>query len=224
MVRKPIQNFKDNIKEVETLLAIHEALTGEKPGRRDYYVAVLNRSGVVLLVACWEVFIEDLADKTFSALLAKAQNPSYFPKEVQKLFVKYIKEDKNELRVLELTGNGWKGTFKQYKAAMAKQFLGGFNTPSAENIDKLFANLIGLNKMSKSWSRPRTTPADARLRLRRLIKLRGDIAHRVKSKKPIHKATVKKHVEFIRRLAEHSNTRVDHYLKSLKSKHGITSQ
>jgi len=216
MIKKPLQNFHENIKEVEVLFAIHKALTGVKRGRRDHYVAVLNKSSVVLLVACWEAFIEGLANETFSVLLAKATNPFHFPKEVQKCLSRYVKEDKNELKVLELANNGWKDIFKQYKIANTKKFLGGFNTPSAKNIDDLFTKLIGLNNLSKSWSWHTITPASARRRLERLIKLRGDIAHKVKSKRPIHKGAVQKHVEFIERLANHSNTRVDNYLKSLK--------
>lgn len=158
MVRKPLQTFQENLTEVKNLLAIHTSLTGQYPGRRHPAVAVLNRSGIVLLVACWEAFVEDLADKTFSAVLRKAQNPFYFPKDVQKLIAKYLKEDQNELKVLELAGKSWKGIFKQYRIEKSGRFIGGFNTPSAKNIDKLFAELIGLPDLSKCWSWHRITP------------------------------------------------------------------
>jgi hypothetical protein len=41
-----------NVVEVESLLKIHRKLTGPGPGRR--HVEVLNKSGIVVLVACWE--------------------------------------------------------------------------------------------------------------------------------------------------------------------------
>lgn len=218
MVRKPLQTFEENLDEVKNLLAIHTHLTGEDPGRRDPAVAVLNRSGIVLLVACWEAFVEDLADKTFSAVLWKAQNPFYFPKNVQKLIAKFLKEDQNELKVLELAGKSWKGIFKQYRIEKNGRFIGGFNNPSAENIDKLFAELIGLPNLSKCWSWHTITPASARKRLNSLIKLRGDIAHRVKSRETVQKGIVEKHLEFIRRLAERSNNRVNRHLKKLDTR------
>jgi hypothetical protein len=218
MLRKPIETFQENLEEVRNLLAIHGFLTGEKPGRRDSAVAVLNKSGVILLVACWEAFIEDLAEKTFSSVLGKAKNPYYFPKDVQKLLVKSLKDDPNELKILELAGDGWRGALKQYRVEKTKSFIGGLNTPSAKNIDDLFSGLIGLDNLSKCWSWHKTTPGSARARLTRLIKLRGDIAHRVKSKsgKSIQKGTVESYLEFIQRLAQHSNQRVNQYLKTFQ--------
>jgi hypothetical protein len=218
MVRKPPETFQENLEEVKNLLAIHRFLTGEKPGRRHSAVAVLNKSGIVLLVACWESFVEDLADKTFSALLTSAKTPYYFPKSVQKLVVSLLKDDKNELKILELAGDGWKSTLKQYRTETVTKFIGGFNTPSAENIDGLFSGLIGLDNLSKCWSWPKTRPGSARRRLSKLIKLRGDIAHRVKSKsgKTIQKGAVESYSEFIQQLAEHSNQRVNRYLKAFK--------
>ena len=127
MVWKPLKTFRENLNEVKNLLEIHTALTGVSRGRRDPAIAVLNKSGIVLLVACWEAFVEDLADKTFSALLAKAQNPFNFPVSVQKLVTKFLKEDKNELKVLELAGSGWKGTLRQYKIEKNKKFIPKFN-------------------------------------------------------------------------------------------------
>lgn len=215
MVRKPLKTFQENLQEVKNLLAIHSLTTGKSPGRRSPEIAVLNRSGIVLLVACWEAFVEDLADKTFSALLRGAPSPFYFPKSVQKLVAQSLRADPKELKLLNLAGDGWRSVFEQYKIEKNRGFIGGFNTPSAKNIDDLFAGLIGLPNLSKCWTWRTITPADARKRLTTLIKLRGDIAHRVKSRKTIHKSTVEQHLEFIQRLAEHSNYRVDRHLKDL---------
>ncbi len=218
MIKKPIQNFQENLGEVKALLLMHEALTGEKRGRRDSLIQVLNKSSVVLLVACWEAFIEDLADKAFSSLLTKASSPDHFPKEVQKRLSKHVKEDKNDLKVLELAGNGWKSILKEYKITKSKKFLGEFNTPSPKNIDDLFSDLIGLDNLSKSWSWYTITPTNARRRLQKFIKLRGTIAHKVKSKKPVHKGAVETHMDFLQKLANYSNERVNRYLGDFDKK------
>jgi hypothetical protein len=57
-----VRAFNDNVAETERLIDIHSALTGKERGYR-HNVEVLNKSGIVLLVACWEAFIEDLAEK-----------------------------------------------------------------------------------------------------------------------------------------------------------------
>jgi len=68
----PIQRFEGNVGEVKRILEIHREIAGKAPGRkRD--VEVLNKSAVVLLVACWEAFIEDLAEAAFDFLLANAK-------------------------------------------------------------------------------------------------------------------------------------------------------
>lgn len=215
MVWQPLKTFQENLQEVKNLLEIHALITGDSPGRRKEAVAVLSRSGIVLLVACWESFVEDLADKTFSAMIRNSRSPVYFPKSVLKLVVESIKKDPNDLKMLKLAGAGWKGVFEQYKIERNKKFIGGFNTPSAQNIDGLFTELLGLPNLSKCWSWHRITPDIARNRLNKLVILRGDIAHRVKSRKPIQKGVVEIHLNFIQQLAKLSNSRVDHHLKKL---------
>ena len=51
--------FDENVKEVRNLLDIHRKVAKKTPGRK-YNVEVLNKSGVVLLVACWESYVEHL--------------------------------------------------------------------------------------------------------------------------------------------------------------------
>lgn len=213
---KSLKALEENLEEVQSLLFIHTYITGEKRGRRHELFSVLNRSGIVLLVACWEAFIEDLADTTFSALLTKAQMPSDFPKSIQKLVTTFVKEDKNELKMLGLSGDGWKTIFKEYRSEMIEKFLGRFNTPSAENVDKLFQELVGLSNLSKCWAWRRSVPSDARKKLDKLIKLRGDIAHRVKTRHTTQKGTVEDYLEFVVRLARCSDERVRKYLEKLE--------
>ena len=57
--------------------------------------------------------------------------------------------------------------------------LSCLNTPSHKNIDRLFENLVGLQKLSSSWKWQGVTNDRALTRLDRLITARGDIAHRL---------------------------------------------
>src|SRR5262245_723288 len=102
-----IENLNSNIKEVERLVEIHAALTGSKRGRgRD--VAILNKSGIVLAVSCWEAFVEDLASHGFNWLLNNASSPAVFPRKVLTLASQELREAQDATRVWELADGGWR--------------------------------------------------------------------------------------------------------------------
>lgn len=57
-----------NLQDVRQLLAAHEQIAGAGRGRkRD--VEVLNKSAIVLLVACWEVYVEDVVESALTVLM-----------------------------------------------------------------------------------------------------------------------------------------------------------
>jgi hypothetical protein len=60
--------------EVRRLLQIHGQLGGTGPGRR-WGSEVLNKSAVVLLVACWEAYLEDLVTHAFDESLNRCDKP-----------------------------------------------------------------------------------------------------------------------------------------------------
>jgi len=62
-------------------LEIHEGLSGSGPGRR-HNLEILNRSALVLLVACLEAFVEDLASHAFDWMLANASEATLIPGRV----------------------------------------------------------------------------------------------------------------------------------------------
>jgi hypothetical protein len=73
-----VSNLISNTSEVQKLIRIHQAITGGQRGRPPDLEA-LHKSGVVLLVACWEAYIEDLAANAFCVLLDNAASPDVFP-------------------------------------------------------------------------------------------------------------------------------------------------
>lgn len=74
---KHLKLLIDNISEVEQLLAMQDAPTGIT--RRRYNVETLNASCIVLLVACWESYIEDVVGAAFDVLLNNAKTPLNIP-------------------------------------------------------------------------------------------------------------------------------------------------
>lgn len=206
-----IRTFWDSRDEVKRLLDIHKQIAGTTPGFKAD-VEVLNKSAIVLLVACWEAFVEDLATNAFDLMLLHANNPKVFPNGVLTLASRDLRADKDERKVWELAGSGWKKILTKHKSKVLEKYIGTFNTPRAENIDRLFSDLIGLPNLSHEWHWRSKSPENAKQTLSDLITLRGSIAHRVATSSSVHKSSVEKAIKFIHRVSVISHNRVNTYL------------
>src|SRR5690349_9243539 len=117
-------NFRRNLLQVSRLMQIHARLTGTARGRRRN-VDALNAAGIVLAVACWEAFVEDVAGASFDLLLDNAKRPADAPKEMVKLVATRFRKDKNESRIWELAGKGWRAVLGSYR----DEIIAGFSNP-----------------------------------------------------------------------------------------------
>lgn len=202
-----IQALEENISEVKRLLEIHKGLAGNAPGRK-HNVEVLNKSAIVLLVACWEALIEDLAEAAYSALLADAKDHMVLPFDVLTLASKPLKDDNDNRKVWRLAGDGWKTVLLDHKEAVFKQYIGKLNTPKPKQVDALFQSLLGLPSISSSWHWKRMSSENAIKALEDLIELRGSIAHRVQGTKSVTKASVNSAMRLVYRLSVITSNRV----------------
>jgi hypothetical protein len=209
----PIAGLVQNIEEVDRLLAIHEQIGGATRGRK-HNLEVLNKSGIVLLVACWEAFIEDLASAAFDAMLMHATDHTIFPADVLAFASRDLKSAPDHREVWKLAGTGWKTVLQNHKAEVFKTYIGKLNTPKPKQIDSLFTTLIGISSLSSKWSWRGMSPDSAVEKLNRLVELRGSIAHRVAAAKSVHKSDVTAHVEFIYRLAVRSSNRTRAFVRA----------
>ena len=98
-----LREFLENMREVNQLLGIHGNLVGKGPGRKRN-VEVLNKSAVVLLVACWEAYIEDLVKTSLEFLLEKATDHKVFPSKV----LERVASKNSGINAWNLAGAGWK--------------------------------------------------------------------------------------------------------------------
>ncbi len=207
MMDNHIQNLLLNLKEVKRLLEIHTEVAGSAVGRK-HQVEVLNKSGIVLLSACWEAFVEDMASSAFDFMLSKASDHNSFPTNVLTLASNNLKKANDDRRVWELAGSGWRTVLQNHKAEVLDKYVGKLNTPRADNIDKMYEQLIGVPKLSDSWTWRGTSPVQSRQRLSDLVTLRGSIAHRVSTGASVRKSIVIQNTEFIQRLAVISSNTV----------------
>ncbi len=195
-----LNNLLNNASEVERLVEIHTKIAGEGRGKRGG-VEVLNKSAIVLLVACWESFIEDVASSAFNIILDKAKTPKAFPNKVLVLASKNLRENKDETKVWGLAGSGWKKILKKHREKILKKYIGTFNTPKTKNINALFLSLIGVKRISSTWYWPAMSVSKSTEKLDRLVEIRGEIAHEVKTTRSVRKSNTIDYTEFIKRLA-----------------------
>jgi hypothetical protein len=202
-----IQGLEQNIKAVKRLVEIHEQLAGKTRGRK-YNVEVLHKSGIVLLVACWEAFIEDLAAAAFDTMLANASSHSTFPAHVLALASKPLRTAHDIRDVWRLAGDGWRIVLQDHKRELFAEYIGKLNTPKPKQINALFHHLIGIAELSSAWHWRAMSPEAACEKLNGLIELRGSIAHRVAASESVYKGDVLDYMWFIYRLATISSNRL----------------
>src|SRR5579884_1413660 len=100
------------------------------------------------------------------------------PKEPKKLLAIPLREDKNELAIWRLAGDGWKAELQAKVKALTDDKYTGLNTPKSEQVQDLFKKTLGLNDVTASWKWQKMNAVTARTKLDGFITLRGSIAHR----------------------------------------------
>lgn len=214
MVSKARLSFDANCKDVDKLLDVHEGLTGNKPGRR-YEVEVLNKSGIVLLTSFWEAYCEDIAAEALECLVSDAPDATSLPVALQKQVAKELKADQHELAVWRLAGDQWRSTLQARLVQLQEERNRKLNTPNADNVDELFCSAVGIEKISSVWHWQGMTADEARDKLKKLITLRGEIAHRGQAASGVRKADVKNYYEHIKRLVGKTGGRVNTVVKKV---------
>lgn len=202
-----------NLKDVAQLLNIHVRVTGSGAGRR-FGVEVLNRSALVLLVACWEAFVEDLAKEAFDAMLATAPDHKVFPNKVLALASKSLRSDNDARKVWKLAGDGWKTVLLAHRERVLGESVGKFNTPKSEKVQSLFTDLIGYSDLCGQWSWQGMPSGRAKKRLDELVTRRGEIAHRVTAGASVLKRDVREARRLVVRLAVVTANRIGGYVKN----------
>jgi hypothetical protein len=204
---KHVNTLIENVGEVQRLQRIHSQITTKGPGRK-HNVEVLHKSAIVLLVACWEAYVEDLAAASLDHMIATCKDHSAFPKYV----LERIASNHSGLKAWNLAGDGWRKALKDNFTQILAKTTGTLNTPRTSQVDELFEKTIGLSDMSSSWHWKGRSTAQARKALDDLVTLRGSIAHRVTVARNVHLKDVREAQDLIRRLAAASHNRVCGFL------------
>ena len=204
-----IERLTDHFRDVRALVRIHELTAGSGPGYK-HNVEVLNKSAIVLIVACWEAYVEDLAFCAFDRLLSEISDPKKWPKNVFMLATKEIAKSGAPTRLLELTGDGWVSLLKRHRDLL----INNLHTPSPKAVDDLFNNLIGLPTLSSAWKWQRRSDESAKKKLLSLLDLRHSIVHKSVAPQKVFKWNVVESIDLINRLALTSSNKVNEYLST----------
>jgi HEPN superfamily RiboL-PSP-like protein len=210
---EPLDSMKKNMFEVVTLLDIH---TDTKV--HSSKLQVLNKSSIVLAVACWEAFIEDLATDAFNIILKNSITPDVFPSKVLALAANKLKLEDDERKIWNIAGDGWKNVLEDYKEELFKKSIGKLNTPRVEQIDNIFNQLIGMKKLSRKWHWAGMSNNNAIQKLDELITTRGEISHRAATSKFISKKYARDSIYFLTRLSVKSGNNVGRYIETCTGK------
>lgn len=205
-----ILNVKTNLSQIMRLLDIHTHLTGAGPGRRRD-VQVLNKSAVLLLVATWEAYVEDLAISACRFAVENAESFDQLPKLALVKTSFRLGKEHDDNSIWKLAGDGWKNEL----IAQAELEASRLNSPDAEKVDILFKDILGLRKLSKYWNWAGSSRENVTRRLSRLIETRGEIAHRVEASDPVRKTYVEQNVDLIKRLGAISSNRVRSHISNM---------
>ena len=198
-----VSQLLDNLREVFQLLEIHEKIAGVGRGRK-YEVEALNKSAIIMTVACWEAFAEDLAEAGIRALLKDCKDHSVFPKSV----LERVASKHAGPNVWKLAGDGWKSAMADNLKEVLSKTTGALNTPRTEQINDLFLKTIGLENVSKNWSWRGRSSKQSEVALDELVTLRCNIAHRVKHSESVLKKDVVSSIELVSRLSAKTCNRV----------------
>jgi len=195
--------FIENIREVDRLWKIHGQITTKGPGRK-HDVQILHKSAIVLLVACWEAFIEDLARESLTAMISSATDHTVFPDHV----LERVASIHSGPKAWNLAGDGWKKALEGNLTGILAKTTGSLNTPKTAQTNELFEKTIGLKNLSAAWYWPSRSVDQSEKTLDDLVTLRGSIAHRVTTTSSVTLKHVTDSRAFIHRIAvkSHNNT------------------
>jgi len=200
--------------DILLLWSIHHEVAGSGQTRQRR-VDVLNRAAFVLIAACWESYIEDVAIEAFDHMLAVVQTPATIPARIKVIASRQLREDKDERKVWELAGDGWRTVLREHRDVVVSRWLKDFNTPKADQVCALMSGLLGLPAVSSHWHWDGMAAQSASTALDDYMTIRGNIAHRIRHVDTVHKSWAKRFLSHVRRLVETTDEAVHEHMSKL---------
>jgi hypothetical protein len=194
-------SFVKNCEDIDELQQIFADVTAASPGRRRRLGAV-HRSAIVLLTAFWEAFCEDIAAEALQHLVAHAPDAQALPLELRKQVAREITDDKNNLAAWRLAGDGWRSVLVSRLERLQEARNRKLNTPKTRQINDLFREVLGIEKISECWHWTTMDEQRAAQKLDEYITIRHEVAHRGQSADRVWQYDVNEYYNHVWRLVE----------------------
>lgn len=211
----PSQSYKiyrdTALKDIEKIFSNYEELKGVHRGKRA--LDHLFRSGVLLLAAAFESYIEDVIVESVN-ILSDQLIIEDLPVSVKQKIIKCVTKEKDELApILLIAGDNWRGYYIQ----IAEKETLNLNTPKTKQIDILMKDLLGVEKISDNLELENIVDKDGNVEneLNHFIMVRGEIAHRLKGEVYLKQDVFKSHVSMIGKVVKQIDKYLQIYLMNL---------
>ena len=168
-----LANFEFAIDDVKRLLKLHDAETKRHSGRPSRQIEFFKRAAIILSVTAWESFIEDTIRSCGRQRIAAAASPFEVEGTFNSIAQSWLQQAPKPPDLADWAGEGWKGILINRLEADLK----ALNTPSSGNVKALSKRYLD-GDITMSWSWKGTSVAIAASRFDKLIRLRGEFAHR----------------------------------------------
>lgn len=168
MPSKAFSAFKDNLQQVNRLLATYDSELNKNHGKGKRGLDHLTRAGLIFLCSAFEVYVESVTRESGKIITDRINVPSKFPLSVQKKIANAVKQEKNELSPI-LYYDDW----KKYYNELILYDTRHLNTPKLNNVMTLFGNYFGIEKSAFDIDNFPLTGVDD------IVSIRGDVAHNI---------------------------------------------
>jgi len=166
-------NLRSNIEDIRSLLNLSSSITDVDNQRAIF------RSVVVLLVASWEQFVEQLADSSITVMIDRLRDPSTLPNKVKEsIAVNSVSTNRGNTKefcdsVWGFAHKGWKQEYINYCTKLTSDL----HTASVSNVKDLYWRILGIRDLTQEWSYLSLTDTECVEKLGQIIEIRHDIAH-----------------------------------------------
>lgn len=136
-----LQKFETNmLVDVDRIIGSHGDLNHDGMGRRG--LGHITRSGVLMLCAAWELYLEELAVESARFFINRVDSPDQLPLPVQKEIAKVVRDSKHELKPIEMAGDGWINIYQN----QVGQLMSALNTPKSTNLSPCSSEFLELKR------------------------------------------------------------------------------
>jgi len=212
-----LNNLNIAMDDINTLLSLSSTNDGQAHKNN------ILRSVVVLMVASWEQFIEQLAENSVITLVQRLRSSEPIPEGVkQSIAIYFVKENRSNKRefsnsVWQVADKGWKSAYVKY----CKDSTSKINSASSEIVTILYESILGIRNITSSWSFNTLSSEDCSSRLDDLVNMRHDIAHGANNRaSELTDNYINNLIEFINHIVSQTYEAVHNHTTKLSCEHG----